>query len=89
MFCSVLLKDSRRKITIPIKWVRNLDMVRIFNSGIGQKQLTKEPDFRLVLRKEFDGEDGCFMGRSLHTFGKLAISTLVTQFNCPFYNLFK
>lgn len=81
LFAAVILKHSREKLVVPIKWVGNLDVLQIFNIGISHtkdhlvyfsKKLSEEPDFTAEKRQYFD-EDGsfCYDGKVLHIWGKI------------------
>lgn len=79
MFAAVILKQSKEKIVVPMKWISGLDIVQIFNCGISHtkthlifysKNRDDEPNFLAEKKDEFD-EDGafCYDGKVLHVWG--------------------
>lgn len=81
MFAAVILKQSKEKIVVPIKWIAGLDIVQIFNRGISHTKChlifhsmnrDEEPNFTAEMKQKFDGEGSfCYEGKVLHVWGEL------------------
>lgn len=80
-FAAVILKNSKMKVVVPLKWIGNLDLLQILNIGVRptkdhlifySKNRNDEPNFAAEVKENFD-EDGafCYDGKVLHIWGKL------------------
>lgn len=64
------------KLIIPIHWINNLDMCRLYNYGVNKKSYLmfystndKEPDFSLPRSLEKKDIDFCFIGKMKKCYG--------------------
>lgn len=65
-------------LRVPIQWVKNINMSRIFNYGLNKKKAylmfyssqDKDPDFSLPQSNEPKEHDFCFNGKMIKTCSK-------------------
>lgn len=82
MFAVVVLLHSRKKLIVPISWIKSLDITQIFNYGISHTKNhtvfyapeNTEPDFSLDIKENFDEiASGLYISRIRHIWGKLEL----------------
>lgn len=91
MFFLVILKNSKEKVIVPVKWIQNLDTTKLFNYGIvymkkkvykiyfSNKMLHDEPDFQTTILDRIDlSQPACYETKIVQCFGKL-IEILLNQ----------
>lgn len=95
-FAAVILKNSRKKLVVPIKWVGNLDLLQILNIGLSHtkdhvifysKNRSDEPNFAAEVKEHFDedaDEAFCYDGKVLHIWGELFKLQTNNVFICIF-----
>lgn len=80
MFACVILEVSKKKLTIPLKWIYSFDITQALNYGISHTKQhvvyycndsDEAPNFRLPIQNDFDeNQSGCYYAHILHIFGK-------------------
>lgn len=78
-FAAVILKHSKKKVVVPIKWVGSLDLLQIFNIGVSHTKdhnifyspnPNDEPNFAAEIKQSFDENASfCYDGKVLHIWG--------------------
>lgn len=80
MFFVVEIQNSRVKLIVPVQWIHNLNVSRIFNYGVNKKKLflmfysndaKTDPEFSLEIFSDVKESNFCFYGRILKGFGKI------------------
>lgn len=77
---AVILKISRKRILVPVKWIKEIDYERVFNHGVNPSddftiffspQPEKKPNFDAPVLDVFSpDEDACYEARVFRGFGK-------------------
>lgn len=85
MYFVVEIQNSKEKITVPLKWIKNLDLCTIFNYGLTYKKKiiytvfncadqSTEPDFSLNISNQLDiRRPACYRAKILKCSGKYFI----------------
>lgn len=79
VYCAVLLRDAKRMVAVPTKWIKNFDAAKMLNKGINAstKELVfvsrnhlQEADFKIPHCSVFsESEPGVYIGNVLRFFG--------------------
>lgn len=77
---AVILTRCRKRLHIPVKWIKDIDFGKVFNAGAKKSEdrimfyspdATIPPDFNAPLTEIFDPNvNACYIGRVLRGFGE-------------------